>query len=52
MMPEFGKYAFTILGSWGVTLALLAGLIAVTLIRGAKVKRALKAQEERMKNDG
>ncbi|WP_444462137.1 heme exporter protein CcmD [Rhodobacter capsulatus] len=52
MMPEFGKYTVTILGSWGATLVLLAGLVAVTLIRGAKVKRALKAQEERMKNDG
>ncbi|PYF13103.1 heme exporter protein D [Rhodobacter viridis] len=52
MMPEFGKYTVTILGSWGATLALLAGLILVTLMRGAKVKRALKAQEERMKTDG
>ncbi|ETD84509.1 heme exporter protein CcmD [Rhodobacter capsulatus] len=52
MMPEFGKYAVTILASWGATLVLLAGLVAATLIRGAQVKRALKAQEERMKNDG
>lgn len=52
MMLDFGKYTVTILGSWGATLVLLAGVIAVTLIRGAKVKRALRAQEERMKSDG
>lgn len=52
MMPDFGKYTVTILGAWGTTLVLLAGLVALTLIRGTKVKRALKAQEERMKNNG
>jgi heme exporter protein D len=52
MMPDLGKYAVTVLGAWGATLGLLAALIAVTLWRGAKVKRALRAQEKRMKNDG
>ncbi|PTV96995.1 heme exporter protein D [Rhodobacter aestuarii] len=52
MMFDFGKYTVTILGSWGVTLALLAGLIMLTLVKGARVKRALAAQEERMKKNG
>jgi len=52
MMPELGKYTVTILGAWGATLLLLAVLVAMTLIRGARVKRALRAQEERMKTNG
>ncbi len=52
MMPDLGKYTVTILGSWGATLALLAALLALTLWRGAQVKRALQVQEGRMKNDG
>ncbi|WP_083392650.1 heme exporter protein CcmD [Rhodobacter xanthinilyticus] len=52
MMPELGKYAVTVLGSYGATVVLLAGLVAVSLWRGAKVKRALEAQEKRMKNHG
>ncbi|SOC11673.1 heme exporter protein CcmD [Rhodobacter maris] len=52
MIPDLGKYTVTILGSWGATLALLAALIVLTLIRGAQVKRALEAQEKRMKKNG
>jgi len=52
MMPELGKYTVTILGAWGATLLLLAVLVAMTLIRGVRVKRALRAQEERMKTNG
>lgn len=52
MMPELGKYTVTVLGSYGATLVLLLGLVAVSLWRGAKVKRALEAQEKRMKNHG
>ena len=52
MMPELGKHALTVLASVGATIALLAGLVAVSLWRGAEVKRALKAQEERMKKNG
>lgn len=48
MMPELGKHAVTVLASWGVTIVLLGGLIAATLWRGARVKRALAAQEKRM----
>lgn len=51
MMPELGKYTVTVLGAWGATLVLLAALIVVTLWRGRQVKRALRAQEDRMKTD-
>ncbi|MBK5945451.1 heme exporter protein CcmD [Rhodobacter veldkampii DSM 11550] len=48
MIPDLGKYAGAVLGSYAVTIALLLGLVAVTLWRSAKVKRALAAQEARM----
>lgn len=53
MMPDLGKYAVTVLGSYGATLTLLAALVGVSLWQGARVKRALQAQEERMgRRDG
>ena len=51
-MVELGKYAGTVLGAYGVTLVLLAGLICVSLWRGAKMRERLKAQEKRMGRDG
>jgi heme exporter protein D len=47
MMPELGQYAGTVLGAYGVTLALLALLIALTLHRAAKVRRELAKIEAR-----
>ena len=35
-MVELGKYAGTVLAAYGVTIALVAGLVAVTLWRGAR----------------
>jgi heme exporter protein D len=46
-MPELGRYAATVLGAYGVTLALLAVLIVLTLRRAAKVRRELAAIEAR-----
>jgi len=51
-MVELGKYAGTVLAAYGVTLALVLGLIAVTLWRGARVRRALEEQERRMSRHG
>ncbi len=52
-MPELGKYAVAVLGSYGAAAGLLALLLAVTLWRRAQVKRALAEVEARMgKNDG
>ena len=47
MMVDLGKYAGTVLGAYGVSLALIAGLVLLTWLRGAKVRRALKSVEER-----
>ena len=47
MMPELGKYAATVLGAYGAALALLVGLVALTLWQGARMRRALAAVEAR-----
>lgn len=51
-MPDLGKYAGTVLSAYGVAILLIVALIAVTLWRGGRVKRALQAQEARMGRDG
>ncbi len=52
MMPDLGKYAATVLSAYGVSLVLVAGLIAVSLWRSARVRKALAAQEARMQQNG
>ncbi len=51
-MPDLGKYATEVLGSYAVTLGLLAALIGMTLWRGARIKRQLRQIEERQKPNG
>lgn len=53
MMPDLGKYAVTVLGSYGATIVLLVALVVASLWKSARLKRALKAQEARMgRKDG
>lgn len=52
MMPDLGKYAFAVLASYGVSLALIAALVAVSLRRARKVKAALDAVEKGARRDG
>lgn len=47
MIPELGRYAGAVLSAYGISLLLIAGLVAATLWRGARVKRALDAAEAR-----
>jgi heme exporter protein D len=48
-MVDLGKYAMPVLGSYGATILLLVVLVAVTLWRGAQVRRALAAVEARIR---
>ncbi|WIV49565.1 heme exporter protein CcmD [Marivivens sp. LCG002] len=48
-MPELGKYAVHVLSSYGLSLALLVGIVAVSLVRSRSVKARLEALE---KQDG
>jgi heme exporter protein D len=47
MMPELGKYAFSVVGSYVASIALIAGLIVLSFWRRAQVKRALAEVEAR-----
>lgn len=50
MIPDLGRYAGTVLAAYGVTLALLAALVGLSLWRAARVARALAARERRGRN--
>lgn len=46
-MPELGKYAGTVLGAYGLSLALIVALVIWVLWRAARVKQALAEAEAR-----
>lgn len=48
-MPELGKYAGAILGSWGITLLLLAVMVALTWMQAKTARRKHDAAEARRK---
>lgn len=50
-MPELGKYAVPVLGSYAATIVLLVAVVALTLWRGAQVRRALAAVEARARDE-
>ncbi len=52
MMPELGKYAFEVLTSYGVAVALLAALGTISLIRARRMRRDLAALEKRVRKNG
>lgn len=49
MMPDLGKYAVTVLAAYGATAVLVGGLVAVSLRRAARVRRALERAEAELK---
>ena len=51
-MPDLGKYAFEVLSSYGVTLALLAVIVLVSIARARKVRAALEEVENRKVSNG
>lgn len=51
-MPELGKYAETVLSAYAVSIALIVGLVLVSLIRARKVKRQLQEVEMKAKKHG
>ncbi len=46
-MIELGKYAGTVLGAYGVSLALLLGVIVQSLRANARARRELEEHERR-----
>jgi heme exporter protein D len=47
MMPDLGKYAGAVLGSYAASIALIAVLVGLSLWRSAKMRRVLREVEER-----
>lgn len=47
MMPDLGKHAFAVLASYGVSGAILAALVGLSLWRGARVRAELRQVEAR-----
>ncbi|MBV0893164.1 heme exporter protein CcmD [Paracoccus sp. Z118] len=46
-MIELGKYAGAVLSAWGISLGLLAGLTAQTLLAASSARKRLEQVEER-----
>ncbi|QYK43569.1 MAG: heme exporter protein CcmD [Paracoccaceae bacterium] len=51
MMPDLGKYADAVIGSYAASMLLIAGLVAITIWRGARVRAALREVEARQGRD-
>ncbi len=51
-MPELGKYAVAVLASYGVSLALLGMLSAISLMRARRVRQQLEMLERRVRGNG
>lgn len=50
MMPDLGKYAGPVLGSYAVALGLLAVLVGLSVWRFRRMKRALDEAEARARD--
>lgn len=48
MLPDLGKYALPVLSSYAAAIVLIALLVGWSLIRGARVRRALREVETRL----
>ena len=46
-MIELGKYTGTVLAAYGVSLALLLGLVVQSVLANARARRALQEHERR-----
>nr|WP_143535542.1 heme exporter protein CcmD [Roseisalinus antarcticus] len=47
MMPDLGKYATEVLAAYGVSIALLIGIVWISVARARKVRRQLQDVEHR-----
>ncbi len=52
MMPDLGKYAETVLSAYAASIVLLVVLIAVSILRGRKIRDEMDRVEKRVSRDG
>ena len=51
-MPDLGKYADAVLSAYAASIVLLVVIVAMTLIRGRKVRAEMDKIESKVKRDG
>ncbi len=51
-MPDLGKYTAEVIGAYGVSLLLIAGLLVLSVRRGAKARVTLRLIEEEAARNG
>ncbi|MEP1585287.1 MAG: heme exporter protein CcmD [Tateyamaria sp.] len=51
-MPDLGKYADAVLSAYAVSVLLLVAIVALTLLRGRRVRAQMQEVEERARRNG
>lgn len=51
-MPELGKYSTEVLSAYVVTMLLIVGLVALSILQARRMRARLHAQEKRRKANG
>ncbi len=51
-MPDLGKYAETVLSAYAVSIALIVGLVMISILRSNKIKKQLQDVENKVKKHG
>ncbi len=51
MMPDLGNYAAAVLSSYALSLTLIAGLVAASVVRARRIKQKLADIEKRISQD-
>jgi heme exporter protein D len=50
MMPDLGRYAVEVMSAYAVSIALLAGIVALSVARARRVRRELDDAEARQRH--
>jgi len=51
-MPDLGKYADAVLSAYAASIVLLIVIVAMTLVRGRKIRAEMDQIEGKVKRDG
>lgn len=51
-MPDLGKYADAVLSAYAVSIVLLVAIVGLSLLRGRKVRAAMRDVEKRAGRNG
>lgn len=51
-MPDLGRYADAVLSAYAVSIVLLVAIVALSLLRGRRVRAAMRQVEDRAGRNG